>query len=345
MGQFDLFFGTALIGSWASSILLGLCFAQGSHYFMTYPNDSYGRKGLVICSLLFSVVALAGAYADVYLPLIIHWGNIELALAETWGVPVYTIFNGLIAVIVNSYLISRYYSLSKNIFVTVFLLVLTLMQFVMACLSILLFPSASNISASQSATPDYNPAMQAQKSQRLVFIWAISSAACDVLIAVALVWTLRGMKTTFTTTKRLIQRVMISAIQNGVATSAVTIAGMLAVIIRIETSSAFSLSPPRFSSASAPLYTLTLLSNFNLCENGRSGSRNLPSSNSNNTPTNIVLEGIHVRRTVVATHDPSESEIEEAGRQQVGERVLVHPKQDSYAGPFDGQQIKVQKFN
>ncbi|KAJ6494081.1 hypothetical protein C8R47DRAFT_397752 [Mycena vitilis] len=326
MGQFDLFFGTALIGSWASSILLGLCFAQGSHYFMTYPNDSYVRKGLVVCSLLFTVVALAGAYADVYLPLITHWGNIELALAETWGVPVpvYTIFNGLVAVIVNSYLISRYYSLSKNIFLTGFLLVLTLSQFVMTCLSVLLFPGVSNV----------------QKAQKLALIWAITSAACDVSIAAALVWTLRGMKTNFTNTKRLIQRVMISAIQNGVATSAVTIAGMLAVIIRIQTS-----IPTTFFFCLGPLYTLTLLSNFNLRENGRSGSRNLPSSNSNNTPTNIVLDGINVRRTVVATHDPSESEIEEGRRQQVGERVLVHPKQDPYAGPFDGQQIKVQKFS
>ncbi|KAF7368760.1 hypothetical protein MVEN_00201100 [Mycena venus] len=304
MGLFDTAFGTTLIGTWASSLLAGLAVAQAAHYFSTFPNDSWTRKGLVIASLLFTFVALVGAYADAYLPLVTLWGNPAAFSTETWSVPVYTIFNSLVGFIVNSYLISRFYTLSKNIFITLLLEVIALTAFAMAFISTLLFPGIENF----------------KKAEAVALIWAIATAASDVLIATSLIWTLGGMKASFKDTKRLIRRVIIRTIQNGCATSLVAIAGMIAVIFKIQSN-----IPTAFFFLLGSLYVLTLLSNFNLRDTGKSGSRNYSSSRNNPTNSSIVLEGIHVRRTTGRIVDPTDSETR---RQQDGFGGSLNQKHD-----------------
>ncbi|KAJ6480237.1 hypothetical protein C8R45DRAFT_1004911 [Mycena sanguinolenta] len=276
-------FGTTLIGTWTQSILVGLSFVQAAHYFSKFPNDSRSKKALVITASVFTLVALVGAYADAYVPLVTLWGNPGAFTTENWSVSVYTIFNSLVGTICNCYLITRFYTLSKNIFVAVILYGIALTTLAMAFVSTLLFPGLENIT----------------KAQRLALVWAISSATCDVTIAFSLVLTLARMKTTFKTTKRLIHRVMISAIQSGCATSFVAIAGLIAVIFKVDSN-----IPTIFFLLLGPLYLLTLLSNLNLRETGKSGSRNWSSSRHN--PTNssgVMQDGIYVRRAVTVNAD------------------------------------------
>ncbi|KAJ6551846.1 hypothetical protein B0H19DRAFT_1159168 [Mycena capillaripes] len=318
MGVLDVASGASLIGTWVASLLLGLSFTQAFHYFSTFPNDGWTRKGLVISTLLFTLVALAGTYSDVYLPLVTFWGNPEAFTTKTWSVQVYTIFNALVAAIVNSYLISRFYTLSKNIVVTIVLLGTVLLALVTAILSVLLFPGIQNF----------------KKAEKLALIWAIASAVSDVLIASALVWTLAGKKS-FKDTRRLMHRVMSSAIQNGGATSLVAIAGMIATIVKNDSN-----IPATFFFLLGPLYVLTLLSNFNLRNTSESGSRNWSSGSRNNNlaNTNILVEGIHMRRTEVVTSD---SEIEMARKQQDG-----RSKEDPNVAPFNVvQHVKVSDFS
>jgi hypothetical protein len=55
------------VGSWAASLLFGLVASETYKYFSLFPNDSWGRKGLVIVALALSVAALIGDYANTYL--------------------------------------------------------------------------------------------------------------------------------------------------------------------------------------------------------------------------------------------------------------------------------------
>ncbi|KAF8218171.1 hypothetical protein K438DRAFT_19755 [Mycena galopus ATCC 62051] len=292
MGQRDTEFGTSLLGSWLGSLFCGVAFSQAYHYFSNFPNDTLLRKGFVTASLFFCVLGLVGEYVDVYKPTVTLWGNPAVLLDETWSVPLYTISNALVGIIVNSFLISRFYSLSKNILISVVLCLIALLAFIMAFISVLLYRGVANI----------------QKALPLALVWTISSAVADVSIATSLVWTLRGMRSTSTDTNRLIRRVILIAIQNGCTTSLLAIGGMIASIILPNSNVA-----EVFLFQLGPAFVCTLLSNFNLREAGKSGSRtqtNLPNLN-----TTIVIDGIHVLRTAIVTTD---GEIEMGSRKGDG---------------------------
>ncbi|KAF7368849.1 hypothetical protein MVEN_00210400 [Mycena venus] len=276
------------------------------------------RKCLVAASVLFSLVGLVGAYADVYVPTVTFWGNPAALLTETWSVPVYSCANACIALTVNSYLISRFYGLSKNIFVTLVLCLIALFAFVMAFLVIFLYPGVDEENF--------------QKVKKLSITWSISCVVSDVSIATSLVLTLRRMKSGFMSTNRLIRRVVIVSIQNGCATSIATIGGMIGVIVKINSNIGTI-----FFFLLSPLYLLTLLSNFNLRESGKSGSRTWSSSRNGTTPnTSIVIDGIHIGRPNM---NPTQSEIERAGRRQQNFEGSLNQKSDPNAETFREEQI------
>ncbi|KAJ7837795.1 hypothetical protein B0H14DRAFT_3459935 [Mycena olivaceomarginata] len=256
MGLLDIGFG--LIGSWLASILCGIAYSQAFQYFTNFPNDSWTRKALVIASVWFSLVGLVGAYADVYVPTVTFWDNPAAFLTETWSVPVYSCANAMVAITVNSYLISRFYAMVVD-------------TFVMAFLVIFLYPGVD---------PE-----NFRKVRKLTLTWTLSCVMSDVSIAASLVLTLRRMRSDFNSTNRLLRRVIIISIQNGCATSLVAIAGMIAVIFKIDSN-----IPALFFFLLSPLYLLTLLSNFNVRESGESGSRTW--SSGRNTADSIVVGGI-----------------------------------------------------
>ncbi|KAJ7187411.1 hypothetical protein C8R46DRAFT_1342508 [Mycena filopes] len=211
------------------------------------------------------------------------------------------------ALIVNTYLISRFYSVSKNIFVTLALLVINLFAAIMTLILILT-----------------DTTLQLKNLIPMITTWAISAAVTDVLIALSLVWTLRGMKTSFKDTDRLLRRIMILSVQNGCTTALASIGAMIASLVM-----PFRSISVIFTYMLGPLYFLTLVSNLNLRGSSKSSSRGW-SSGRNNTvggTTSIVINGIRVERTAVTTVDPSNSELELEGRKDREDDGSVHHKQ------------------
>ncbi|KAJ7156155.1 hypothetical protein C8R46DRAFT_1350984 [Mycena filopes] len=299
MGATDTGFGTGLMGTWFTSILFGLSFAQAFHYFNNAEGDTRFRKGLVVVVMLFNICALGAEYAVMYLPTVTFWGDIESLSKETYAAPIAAICNGTIAFIVNAYLISRFYSVSKNIVIALLLHLMNLFAYVMSFIPPLI-----------GAGPGHEKTLSDLKIiVPLSTVWAVASAVTDVLIAIALVWTLRGMKTNFKDTDRLLRRIMVISVQNGCTTSLASIGGMISTLL-IPFSTVSSL----FFFMLGPLYLLTLLSNLNLRgSSGKSGSRTWSSSrNHTGVPgnTSIIVNGIRVERTAITTVDPTTSEIE-----------------------------------
>ncbi|KAJ7738834.1 hypothetical protein DFH07DRAFT_965929 [Mycena maculata] len=338
MGLLDAAFGTSLIGTWVASLLYGFALSQAFSYFYTFPSDSRMRKGLVASSLFLSFVGLIGAYADVYLAthgdlvgfaasliLQVRWlttiytGNVAAIRQEIWGVPVYTICNTMAGTVVNSYLITRFYHMSKNIVMTIILCAVVLLALVMAFVGTLLYPGLANI----------------KKAETLGLIWAIACAVSDVSIATSLVWQLGALRTTFKQTNHLIRRVMISLIQNGCVTSLAAVAGLISAILRVDSNIA-----TLFFFLLGPLYVLTLLSNFNLrALNNTSGSRTWSASRNNDNSNVRHAPGPAIQVTI----DRSVSVMELTDReQQVG--GIETQKHDSNTESFDADQIKVPGF-
>ncbi|KAF7371071.1 hypothetical protein MSAN_00741400 [Mycena sanguinolenta] len=311
MGALDYAFGTSLMGSWFASILCGMAYAQAFTYFSSFPNDSWARKALVIASILFSLVGLIGAYGDVYEPLVSFWGDPAALETETWSVPMYSVANAAEALTVNGYLISRFYSVSKNLFVSLILAFISVCAFVAALLAVFLFPGVENF----------------EKVKPVVYVWIIVGVIADVSIALSLVLTLKSMKTSFQDTNRLVRRVMVISIQNGCATSLCAIAGMIATIFKIDTNLAAV-----FFFLLSPLYVLTLLSNFNMRggAGASSGSRTWSSSR-NGANSSIVINNIHVQRSAAVVVDPTDSSEIELSRTKL-EEGAAYPNVESMRG-------------
>ncbi|KAF8189542.1 hypothetical protein K438DRAFT_1971660 [Mycena galopus ATCC 62051] len=273
-----------------------------------YPKDSITRKGIVVSSLLFCSAALISDYANVYLPTVTFWGNAEAVQQQYWPVPMYVMMNACAGVIVNSFLIHRFYSLSKNIVVCALLcafVTLELAGSILVAITIHIFSAFSD----------------RDKAKISALIWLVSAAIADISIAAALIWKLRTLKTGFKSTQSMINRLIIQTVQTGTTTSLVSIATFVSYIINNESN-----VPTACCYLIGPLYLLTLFYNLNIRQhNNISGSgRTISEGNSA-----VRMDGIHVHRTAVVTVDGDQGVAQDA---RYNDSSSKDPDTESYSG-------------
>ncbi|KAJ7661307.1 hypothetical protein DFH06DRAFT_1191998 [Mycena polygramma] len=277
----DQLLGMLVLGSWLASLLCGVVLVEAIKYFDLFPNDSWRRKGLVIIVLTLCVAAMVGAFGNTYLPTVTYYGDFA---GLTTMFPLVSFTSALISSIVDCYLIYRFYTLSKNIWATLFLYALMLLA---VGLFLVLF---------------LNPVTDSLESQRHTLTLGIiinfsAQAAVDVLIAAGLIWKLRSMKSTSPHTNTLLRRLMIGAVRTGTPTALCAILA-LATYLRMPNSQVSTFFMFQF----APLYTLTLLANFNVRRHGRGPSSTMQTTDSWTAPGNLnAAEELHVHPTTMAT--------------------------------------------
>ncbi|KAJ7618890.1 hypothetical protein DFH06DRAFT_1362458 [Mycena polygramma] len=253
----DQLLGMLLLGTWLSSILFGVVLVEATKYFASFPNDSWMRKGLVILVLTLCVAAMVGEYGNAYLPTVTYWGDFKGLTTLFWSFPLASFTSALISTIVDCYLIYRFYTLSKNIWATLFLYALMLLAVGGYLVIFVLLPTASR-THEHTLTIGIIINFSAQAAVEL------TKPTRDVLIAAGLIWKLRSMKSNFKSTNTLLNRVMVGAVRTGSPTA---ICSILALVMYLhapkgDVSTFFFLQ-------FAPLYTLTLLSNFNVRRHGQ----------------------------------------------------------------------------
>ncbi|KAF8212987.1 hypothetical protein K438DRAFT_2010141 [Mycena galopus ATCC 62051] len=294
MGLADAF-APLLLGTWFASILSGLVASEAYKYFTSFPGDSWRRKGFIILVLAFNLVALIGDYANTYLPTVAYWGD-TMAIEQTyWPLPLYSISNTILAIIVDAYLIHRFYALSKNVVATIFLYMVLLLALAGYIIGVIPLLRSSILAVRNNAKIG-------------AIINFISFVVCDMFTAVGLIWKLRTMKSSFSDTNSLMSRVMVTAIQTGSATSLCSIFLLITFLKNPESN-----VPTFFIFLFAPLYSLTLMVNFNIRRNSGSSSAS-KTSQSRGGNNNIVMGGIQIHRTAIVTMDPTDSEQEAARR-------------------------------
>ncbi|KAF8194044.1 hypothetical protein K438DRAFT_2017640 [Mycena galopus ATCC 62051] len=311
MGLADAF-APLLLGTWFASILSGLVASEAYKYFTSFPMDSWRRKGFVILVLAFTLVALIGDYANTYLPTVAYWGDTTAIEQTYWPLPLYSISNTILAIIVDAYLIHRFYALwvtyrlmspihltverrSKNIVATIFLYMVLLLALAGYIIGFIPLVRSSTLAVRNNAKIGAT-------------ISFISFVVCDMFTAVGLIWKLRTMKSSFADTNSLMNRVMVIAIQTGSATSLCSILLLITFLKNPESN-----VPTFFIFLFAPLYSLTLMVNFNIRRSSGSSSAS-KTSQSRGGNNNIVMEGIQIHRTAIVTMDPTDSEQETARR-------------------------------
>ncbi|KAJ7983230.1 hypothetical protein DFH06DRAFT_1292488 [Mycena polygramma] len=289
MAALDPILGALLLGTWFSSILFGIVLVEAYKYFSTFPDDSWFRKGLVILLLTLCCLALVGEYGTTYLPAVTYWGDVQGLTTVFWTFPVAYFGNGIAGTIVDFYLIYRFYSLSKNIWITLIFSAMNLLALAGFLIVMVLLPKRSRTD---------HPTLTIGAIMNF-----IATSVVDVLIALGLIWKLRGMKSNFAQTNTFLKRVMVGAIRTGSITALCSILDLATFLNNPQTDVSTA-----FSYQFAQLYTLTLLFNFNLRRTAGMLSGTSKTSESRNGNTNTMrMDGIQVHRTLHVQMDPISS--------------------------------------
>ncbi|KAI0634954.1 hypothetical protein C8Q77DRAFT_664397 [Trametes polyzona] len=296
MGALDQSLGALLIGTWFNAMLYMLEIMEVIKYYRTFPKDRLAFKLTVAFSFFVDTLGTANNCACVYLYTITNWGNPSFLLVQGWTIPTYLALSGLSAFVCQLFLSWRFWNFSKNWYITAFLVATTLVAFI-----------GSDINADTVVKfPKYE---QRDHNIKTVTIWLVASAAADVCIAAALVWTLRGIKSSFDGTKSLIRRLTYTAIQTGSATSVLAIVCL--IFYRINTESNITVG---FGFCLGRAYTLTMLFNLNTRVTGRvdasrtgpsqtSGVHDLEAAGTNINLNSLNAGGISVHRTAIVHID------------------------------------------
>ncbi|KAL0571275.1 hypothetical protein V5O48_010692 [Marasmius crinis-equi] len=290
MGLYDASLGGLLGGTWANSYVYTLELLELYKYFTTYPNDPMLLKLVIIFEALVDTFSTIGNYACVYLYTVSHWGNTEYLSNQYWPMPVYLFTTGTSALIVQTYLVHRYWNLARNPTITLILALMVLGGFggaLATAVVIIMAPSLHDRHLLQVP----------------VTVWLVGSAIADVSIAITLVVQLRRVKTAFANTQSLIKRLCGLAIQSGSATSVIA---LIALIIYLQDNE--SNISTGFAFTLGRMYALTMLRNLNTRAVAvTSDSTSRANRNAVSDEPGISLSenfgGIHVHKTAMVHID------------------------------------------
>ncbi|KAK1231982.1 hypothetical protein PQX77_004905 [Marasmius sp. AFHP31] len=226
-------------------------------YFTRCRKDPFWLKLIVAVTLLVDAVSTIDHYVMIYMYTITHWGNEVFLKRQYWPMPVYLVTTGASAWIVQHFLIFRYWLLSRNKFITPFLILSSMIAFagaIVTAVVIVKFPEYENRA----------------KADIPVTTWLVASAVSDILIAAILIYTLQRLRTALRKTENLVKRLTILAIQTGSPGSLVATIGLIVYLNdnenNISVGIAFSLGR---------IYALTMLHNLNSRAQIRHSSSNV----------------------------------------------------------------------
>ncbi|KAJ7689578.1 hypothetical protein B0H17DRAFT_983555 [Mycena rosella] len=288
--QLNKVIGALMIGTLVNSMVYMLEILEVIKYYKRFPKDSKTIKTCIFTLVLLDTTCTFSEWACIYLYGVLHWGDLSYLGYQNLVIPIYIYTSGIIGLIVQNFLISRYYKLTKRRAVCAILVVMSMTA-----------EAGSLWCATQlSIVTDYAHRNVAIYS---AILWLASSAATDISIASALVLQLYSVTSSFRETRSLIRRLIFNTIQTGSFTTAVAICVLVSYLIDTNVNICVG-----FGFTLGRLYTLTMLFNLNnrrISKNdGESGS-----TRNNNTPigADISLHGITVHRTAIVHIDDEQA--------------------------------------
>ncbi|KZV95687.1 hypothetical protein EXIGLDRAFT_734904 [Exidia glandulosa HHB12029] len=211
-------FGPFEIGSTLSSVLLGISTLQAWNYFLNFPNDPIIIKSMVAVVYFTDVLQSAFFAHTVYWFTIIGTedglasNDIHVLTTMPWTLEASVALFAFVNFTVQTYFCHQVNYISRNIYIALGCFFLALVRLGLT-LSIL-GPMSSNNTLLVVDTPTFK--------WEIISELAVGTAA-DVLIAMCMCIGLRGKRTGFSHSDRLVDRLVSFALATGVMTSVVSI--------------------------------------------------------------------------------------------------------------------------
>ncbi|KAJ7366767.1 hypothetical protein DFH08DRAFT_835427 [Mycena albidolilacea] len=215
-------FGSAFVGLVVSAVLYGVTILQTYLYYRNYPNDHKILKWMVALLWALDTAHIALCVIAVYSVLVLNFNKPDILQTTTWSMNVQTDFNGLIGLIVEVFYARRVWIVSRNIFLTVIILILSIIHFGLGIVF--------TIGSFQTSRANFG---------NLVWVTSVglgSAAAADMLIGISLCYYLSQSRTGFRRTDNLISTLMKYSLTTGFLT------GIIACLVVIT----FGVMPNNF---------------------------------------------------------------------------------------------------
>ncbi|KAF7337421.1 hypothetical protein MSAN_02268600 [Mycena sanguinolenta] len=237
----DTITGVLLIGTWANSLLYMVEIIQANYYFRHFKNDDWKLKTFVAVAVLIDTVSTLGDYACVYLYTVTHAGDPVYLSDQHWPLSLHLFTTGVIAVLVQSFLVVRYWRFTRNNLVTLlnFFLIIVALGGSFTCAMVLAM----------------FPAFKDRGKVRIP----------------ALIWLLWRARSTVVETRRVLDRLMALTVQSGAATAMVAVAALIAFLLdeksNITVGIAYTLGR---------VYVVNMLENLNVRRSAQSSHSRFP---------------------------------------------------------------------
>ncbi|KAJ7327865.1 hypothetical protein DFH08DRAFT_967662 [Mycena albidolilacea] len=235
----DTITGALLIATWANSFLYMAELIQAMYYFRHFKHDDWKLKMFVSVAVLYTIT---------------HAGDPVYLADQHWPLSLHLFTTAVIAILIQSFLVVRYWRLTRNILVTLLnsFLVIVALGGSFACAVILaMFPAFKD----------------REKIKIPATIWLVTEAVVDLSIAAALLWQLRKIRPTLVETQSVLDRLVALTIQSGTATTTLAVAALIGFLWKEESNISTG-----FAYTLGRVYVLSMLANLNVWRSGRSAS-------------------------------------------------------------------------
>ncbi|KAF8162755.1 hypothetical protein B0H34DRAFT_692829 [Crassisporium funariophilum] len=230
--------GALLIGSYVNLALYSLEIIGAVIYFFGSERARRDRtllKCAVATNVFLDTIGTFCACAINFQFIVVYWGNTDAIRKMYWPLPAWVFTHAFATLIFQSFLLHRYWGLSKNRITTAVILVLMVATLVASCYTGV--ESALVASGSIRAQVGF---------PRHAIVFLALSVATDIAIATALIWKLRHSETYSVETRKLIDRICFMAILTGCVTCIYALACLITHLLyptsKLSTCLGFSLS-------------------------------------------------------------------------------------------------------
>ncbi|KAJ7643736.1 hypothetical protein FB45DRAFT_281174 [Roridomyces roridus] len=231
-----LWLGCLLAGTW-----LNLVFCTGEFLLFAYFMPQwklkhvyqYGAYLLILNDVIGSVAVCVNFYDTV----------VDRVPQSETAIVVLLITTAISAVMEQSFLLHRYYTISRNRFTISFISLLVVAHFAMTLVCSTLGPARD-----QTFTPKLAASTLA----------SIFCAVADVFVSCSIIWTLSGLNTMWRSTQHIVRVLCLNALTSGAVVATVTVLAGITAVVKGVDSIIFSI----FFASMGRVYSLTILVNI-----------------------------------------------------------------------------------
>lgn len=241
-------------------MLLGVLFSTGAYgimtgqmlrYYQTYQKDARWIRYFMLYLFFVETSSLLFQIGIIYEPLIIRYGTLQALTTSPLLLPADAISIVVVSTPIQIFTAWRISVITGSI----------LLSILISLLSVISFGGSLLVTAFVTIRNEYQ---EFQSFSPAVIVWLISSAACDLLIAIVLTYSLWSHKTGFTAVDGQINRVIRLTVQTGAITAMAAVTDVILFLAFPTTTIQFIPDFPL-----SKLYTICLLSTLNARTRGR----------------------------------------------------------------------------